>query len=177
MSEPAGGAGPKRFAARAVLIALMTTLSYAALLIASFGIISLLLDRDVVEGEHSVLVGLVMPIAAVAVLGVACLRVAQLRIVQRRSSPALIPRLPMVPAVCTGVLVWLGAAVAGSLVVWVEDASLTAAIAFCAERLGSPFLITAGVTAVAAVLLCALLIASPDEPGTPARWPWERDED
>ncbi|MGO2660165.1 hypothetical protein [Mycetocola reblochoni] len=174
MTDPSPA--PDRFASRAVVVALLATLVYAALVIAVSGVLSLLLDRDVVEGEHSILVGLVMPITAVTVVGVACLRGAQLRVLARRAQPTAPMRPSVGAALVGGVAAWLGAAVAGGLAVWVESGSVLHGLGFAGDRLGSPFTIADGVLAVPTVLLCALLVASPDEPGGPARWPWE-DED
>ncbi|MGO3886366.1 MAG: hypothetical protein ACTJHU_08720, partial [Mycetocola sp.] len=132
-------------ARRAMTYAVLSTLSYAALIIAVFGVLSVLLDRDVVEGTHSILVGLVMPIAAVAVVGVACLRGAQVRVAQERSGTRAGSAVPVLPSLIAGVLTWLGAATAGALVVATEDRSVLAGLGFLGERLLSPFTIAAGV--------------------------------
>lgn len=162
---------------RLVTLALLSTLTYAALIIAVFGVLSLLWDRDVVEGEHSILLGMMMPIASITVVGIACLRGAQLRLVQLRSRTSDRRPLSLVPSALAGVLAWAAFAVAGGLLVATQQASFFAGVLFAGERLVDPFTVAAGVCAWAVVLVCSLLFAAPNGDGRGLRWPWEDESD
>lgn len=150
----------------AATLAVFATALYGALLIAILGVLSVLLERDVIDdADAGPLAG---PIACVVAAGVVftTLLVRALRVPRHAHDIAL------GVALLAGIGSALGYAVGGGLVVAVADPYRF--LPFVLEQLIGPFAAAAGILAFIVVLLDMIVLSSRiDERGRP-RWPWER---
>jgi hypothetical protein len=150
----------------AATLAFFATALYAALLIATLGVLSVLLERDVLDDpDAGPLAG---PIACLVASGVvfAALLVRALRV------PRHAHDIAVGVALLTAVGSYLGYAVAGGLVVAI--AAPYRFVPFVVGQLIGPFAAAAGILSLVVVLLDMIVLSSRiDERGRP-RWPWEK---
>ncbi len=138
---------------RALLVAVMVAVLYGAVLLAVDGILSLLLDRDVVsEPDAGPLVGPVMAVVALAIVFVSILGG-----LRPASGPLAVP---VARAVVTATLVYLLGPLAGAIVYVMGQAQLLTGVLFFARYLASPFVIASALLALVAVLLLPLIAAA-----------------
>ncbi len=139
----------------ALLIAVLCTVLYIALLVAVWGFISLLTERDVV-GEAGVapLAGPAMAVAASAVVLFSVL------FALRRFTGAP----PVGRALIAAAVVYLAAPLAGALVVAIDRADVASALLFAAVRATGPFVPAAAVVAALLLLAVPPVLALGDHP-------------
>jgi len=158
----------REFRQYASVVAAFATVFYLALLVAGFGMLSLLLNRDVISDPHAgPVAGPVMTGVSVAIV-LACLLSIALRVPKekQRVSPQ------------TALLVGFGAyfffAVAGGVLLGAGRGDPFGFVVALGTQLLSPFALAAGVLAFAVVLIYMIVIASHvGDRGRP-RWPWEK---
>ena len=150
----------------AATLAVFATALYAALLIAALGVLSVLLNRDVIdEPDAGPLAGPIAAGAAAAVVFVVLL--VRARRSERRAHDIAIGR-----ALLAGIGSYVAYAVAGGVVVAVADPYRF--VPFAVAQLIGPFAAAAGILSVVVVLLDMIVLSSRfDERGRP-RWPWEK---
>jgi NADH:ubiquinone oxidoreductase subunit 6 (subunit J) len=138
-------------------------------LVAAFGMISFLTNKDVVADDRAgPLVGPVMGASAV-LLFFFCLLFIAIRIPKERQ------RIWLGGALGIGVGCYLIYAVIGALIVGIGDPFQ--ALSFLGTQLIGPFAISVGIAGVLVALIYMLVIASRvGDKGRP-RWPWERDDE
>ena len=130
---------------RGLSVAVMTTVLYGAVLVATYGIISVLADRDVVsEPDAGPLVGIAMTGTALVIMFFAML--GGLRPDRARG-------IPVARALVTGLGVYLLSTLAGALMYAIVTGRLPAFIVFLGNYLLSPFVISSGVIATLFILL------------------------
>ncbi|MCY7287785.1 MAG: DUF6121 family protein [Cryobacterium sp.] len=154
----------------ATVVAIFAAVLYAALLVAAFGLISLLADTDVISDPNAgPLVGLVMTAAAVVLVFTLML------LLGLRTRPEN-QRVAVGYALATGFAA-LGVYVVVGAVLYTLGAGLPGdSIGFAASVLVGPFAVTTGILAFIITLLYSLVLASRmPERGGP-KWPWERGE-
>ncbi|GAB3392938.1 hypothetical protein GCM10027568_21110 [Humibacter soli] len=150
----------------AATLAAFATVLYGALLIAALGVLSVLLERDVIDDPNAgILAGPIAVAVAVAVV-FAGLLVRALRVPPHRHDIAI------GVALLLGVGSYLGYAVGGGVVVGIADPYAVGP--FVVEQLIGPFAAAAGILSFIVVLLDMIVLASRvDQRGRP-RWPWEK---
>lgn len=155
----------------AATVAVFASGLYLALLIAAFGVISLLAGVEVIADPRAgELAGPLATAAATAVV-IGCLLPIALRIPESRQ------RIAPLTAFGIGVAAYLAWALFAALAFLFGRGDPVGALIFFGDLLAGPFAITAGVTAVVIVLLFMLVLASRvGDRGRP-RWPWEKEED
>ena len=135
---------------RALLVAVMVTVLYGAILLALDGVLSLLADRDVIsEPDAGPLVGPIMAVVALAIMFVSVLGG-----LRPTSMP---PRIPVARAVTTAILVYLLGPLAGAVVYTAGQEQLLTGLLFFARYLASPFVIASAVLALVRILLLPLI--------------------
>lgn len=135
---------PGRPFSRALLLAGMTTVLYGALLVASFGIISLVADRDVIpEPDAGPFVGIGYTGPALLVVFLAVLG---------GLSPSATRGVPLARAIVTGLVVFVASPVVAAAVYVVVTAQLGAFLVFTGGHLLSPFTVAAALIAFLIVL-------------------------
>lgn len=128
----------------------MVTVLYGAILLALDGILSLLVDQDVIsEPDAGPLVGPIMAIAALAVVFVSVLGG-----LRPTAGP---PRVPVARAVTTAALVYLLGPLAGAIVYSAGQDQLLTALLFFAHYLASPFVIASALLALVPIVLLPLI--------------------
>jgi hypothetical protein len=152
----------------AAVVAVFAAVLYAALLVAGFGLISLLADLEVIPvADAGPLVGPGMATAAVVLVFVLLLWLG-LRASPRRQ------RVALGYAAGTGVAALLGFVVAGGALYVLGNGEPFSGLTFAAAVLRGPFAATTGILAFVVALLYSLVLASRlNEYGRPL-WPWER---
>ncbi|MDY7541554.1 MULTISPECIES: DUF6121 family protein [unclassified Cryobacterium] len=155
----------------AAVVAVFAAVLYAALLVAAFGMISLLADIEVIPvTDAGPLVGPGMAAAAV-LLVFALLLWLGLRASPRRQ------RVALGYAAGTGIAAFLGFVAAGSVLYLLGNGPLFSGLTFAAAVLREPFAATTGILAFVVTLLYSLVLASRmNENGRPL-WPWERPDE
>ncbi|MGA0567176.1 DUF6121 family protein [Rathayibacter sp. KR2-224] len=150
----------------AATLAVFATALYAALLIAALGVLSVLLNRDVIdEPDAGPLAGPIAAGAAAAVVFVVLL-------VRARRSERRAHDIAIGPALLAGIGSYVAYTVAGGVVVAVADPYRF--VPFAVAQLIGPFAAAAGILSVVVVLLDMIVLSSRfDERGRP-RWPWEK---
>ncbi|GAA4160364.1 hypothetical protein GCM10022286_16260 [Gryllotalpicola daejeonensis] len=160
--------GFRRYAAT---VAIFASGLYLALLIAAFGVISLLTGLDVIADARAGELAGPVATGAATLFMIGCLLLIALRIPESRQ------RIAPLTAIGIGVgayLVWpLFAAIAYLL----GNGDPVGALLFFAQLLEGPFAITVGVAAFVIALLYMLVLASRIADRGRPRWPWERDDD
>ena len=154
----------------AAVVAVFAAVLYAALLVAGFGMISLLADIEVIPvTDAGPLVGPGM--AAAVLLVFALLLWLGLRTSPRRQ------RVALGYAAGTGIAAFLGFVAAGSVLYLLGNGTLFSGLTFAAAVLREPFAATTGILAFVVTLLYSLVLASRmNEHGRPL-WPWERPDE
>jgi len=150
----------------AATLAAFATVLYGALLIAALGVLSVLLERDVIDDPNAgILAGPIAVAVAVAVV-FAGLLVRALRVPPHRHDIAI------GVALLLGLGSYLGYAVGGGVVVGIADPYEVGP--FVVQQLIGPFAAAAGILSLLVVLLDMIVLASRvDQRGRP-RWPWEK---
>lgn len=149
VDRPSDPASPGSFS-RALLVAVMVTVLYGAILLALDGILSLLVDLDVIaEPDAGPLVGPIMAVVALAIVFVSVL--GGLRPTSAR------PAIPVARAIVTAVLVYLLGPLAGAVVYTAGQEQLLTGLLFFARYLASPFVIASAVLALVPILLLPLI--------------------
>jgi hypothetical protein len=152
----------------ATVVAVFATVLYAALLVAAFGMVSLITNLDVIADRSvGTLVGPSMTAAAV-------LLVLIMLITLGVNTPPDKQRVVVGFAVATGIAAYGLFIVAGAILVAAGNGDPLAVILFAGSMLASPFALVVGVLAFVVALVYSILLASHyGENGRPL-WPWER---
>lgn len=152
----------------AIIVAVFTTVLYAALVVAAFGLISLVTNRDVIaDPSAGPLVGPTMSAAATGL-------VLLLLVVLGIRTPPDKQRVVVGFAVSTGIAAYGLFIVTGAILVAAGNGDLFAALVFGGSMLASPFALAVGALAFVVALSYSILLASRfGEHGRPL-WPWER---
>ncbi|HSP76614.1 MAG TPA: DUF6121 family protein [Cryobacterium sp.] len=162
----------------ATIVAIFAAVLLAALLVAAFGMISLLADTDVIsDPKAGPLVGPLMTAAAVVLTFILMLLLG-LRTRPENQRVAVGYSLGTGFA-ALGIFVLLGAALyAIGTGVPADTAGLPGdSVGFAASVLLGPFAVTTGILSFLITLLYSLVLASRmPERGRP-KWPWERDDE
>lgn len=153
----------RRYAATLTVFA---TVLYGALLIAALGVLSVLLERDVInDADAGPLAGPIACLVAAAVVFTTLL-VRALRVPRHAHDIALGAVL------LVGVGSYLGYAVAGGVVVAIADPYRF--VPFVVEQLIGPFAAAAGILSAIVVLVDMVVLSSRIEERGRPRWPWEK---
>jgi hypothetical protein len=155
----------------AATVAVFAAGLYLAVVIAAFGVISLLAGVEVVADPRAgELAGPVATAAATAFV-IGCLLLIALRV------PASRQRVAPLTALGIGVGAYAAWALFAALAVLLGRGDAVGALILFARLLAGPFAIAVGIAAAIVALLYMLVLASRiGERGRP-RWPWERDDD
>lgn len=155
----------------ATVVAVFAAVVLAALLVAAFGMISLLTDTDVIsDPDAGPLVGPIMTAAAVVLVFTLML------LLGLRTRPEN-QRVAVGYSLGTGIAA-LGVFVLVGAVLYALGAGLPGdSVGFAASVLLGPFAVTTGILSFIVTLLYSLVLASRmPERGRP-KWPWEHDDD
>lgn len=159
----------------AAAIAAFATALYLAMLIAALGVLSLLLERDVIDDpDAGAFAGPVACAVATAVVFTGLLVRALRRPVDRRGRDR-----GHEVAIGTALLLALGSyvgyAAGAGIVVGVSNPYRF--LPFLVEQLIGPFAAAAGILSLVVVLLDMIVLASRREQRGRPRWPWEKRDD
>ena len=160
----------------ALVLALFAGGLYAALIVASFGMLSLFLDRDVItDPQAGPLAGPIMVAAAVAALVLVMLQTAvgAGRGGRARTAEPMhtVPILSVVLAAASAYLVY---GVSGGIVVSIGGGDPLRAPLFAFTQLATPFAVAVAVWAAVVGLLYFVLLIWRANGGQRPRWPWEK---
>ncbi len=152
----------------AATVAVFAAVLYAALIVAAFGMLSLLTNLDVIaDPDVGPLVGPVMTVAAVLI-------VFSLMLYLGLRTPPEQQHIVAGYAVGAGFAAVAAFIVTGAVLHAASRAVLFAALTFSADTLRAPFVWTVGILAFVVTLLYSWVLASHfTERGRPL-WPWER---
>ena len=152
----------------ATIVAVFATVLYAAVVVAAFGMISLITNLDVIADRSAgLLVGPTMAAAAIVLVFVMLLLLGV-------KTPPDKQRVVVGFAVATGIAAYGLFIVTGAILVAAGNGDPFAVLIFSASMLASPFAISVGVLAFIVALTYSILLASHyGEHGRPL-WPWER---
>jgi hypothetical protein len=164
------GRAVRDFRRYAAMIAAFATMLYGALVVAAFGMISLYLDRDVIDDSSAgPLVGPVMTIVAVLIVFAICLRIA-LRVREEKQ------RISLGAAFLTGFGAYFFFCITGGILMGAGSGDPFGFVSFLATQLVSPFAVATGILAFIISILFMLVLASRvGDRGRP-RWPWEKND-
>lgn len=152
----------------AITLAVFAAALYGALIVAGFGVVSLLTNRDViVDPLAGPLVGPSMVIAAVVFLTF------RMVLVGVRTRPER-QRVMLGYSVVTGIASGILYVAAGGLLYLFGSGDLEASTAFVVSQLIGPFAVLAGVFGFAVTLMYSWLLAAHVGQGGRPLWPWER---
>ncbi|SMH30850.1 hypothetical protein SAMN06295885_0496 [Rathayibacter oskolensis] len=150
-----------------IALAAFASFLYLALVVCAFGVLSLLLDQDVVpERDAGPLLGPVS--VAVCVLAVL---LAMITLAAR-------PRVTRVlaPALATGVIAYLLFLVAGGALYGLGRGEPGAILGYALDHAATAFAVATGVLAAVVQAVFLLLLARRDAGGQRPHWGWEGDE-
>ncbi|TAM69499.1 MAG: hypothetical protein EPN48_09075 [Microbacteriaceae bacterium] len=155
----------------AAIVAAFAAMLYGALVVAAFGLISLLLNQDVIaDPSAGPLVGPFMTAVAILIVFVVFLTIA-LRVREDKQ------RISLAEALLTGFASYFFFGVAGGVLIGAGRGNPFGFIIFLGAQLISPFAIAAGLLAFLVTIVFMLILASRvGNKGRP-RWPWERHQD
>ena len=154
----------------AATIAIFATVLFAAVLIAAFGMISLLAGVEVVADPRAGELAGPVATAAATLLVLGCLLLIALRIPEERQ------RIAPLTAFGIGAGAYLAWAVFAALAFLFGRGDPVGALIFFGGILTGPFALAVGATAFVVALLFMLVLASRvGDRGRP-RWPWEKHE-
>ncbi|TFB73674.1 hypothetical protein E3O06_07535 [Cryobacterium glaciale] len=155
----------------AITVAAFSVALYVALIVAAFGVLSLLLNRDVInETDAGALLGPIMVTTAVLALVWVVLS-AVLR------SPERLAHVPPPPIFMAGAAAYLGYCVSGGVFYSLGAGELFRSVVFIGGEMISPFAIAVAVSGwLIAFLFFVVLLAKPSGSGAP-EWPWEKNDD
>ncbi|HEY5221594.1 MAG TPA: DUF6121 family protein [Microbacteriaceae bacterium] len=161
----------RNFRRYAAIVAAFAAMLYGALVVAAFGMISLLLNQDVIADRTAgPLVGPVMTGVAILIVFVVFLNIA-LGVREDKQ------RISLAAALLTGFASYFFFGVAGGVLMGAGRGDPVGFIIFLATQLVSPFAIAAGVLAFFVTIAFMLILASRvGDRGRP-RWPWERHDE
>jgi hypothetical protein len=155
----------------AATVAVFATGLFLALIIAAFGMISLLAGVDVIADPHAgQLVGPVAVAGATALL-IGCLLAIALRVPEERQ------RIAPLTALAIAVGAYLAYALVGAIAYFFAGADAVAALLFLGDQLTGPFGIAVAVIAFVITVLFMLVLASRIADRGRPRWPWENHDD
>ena len=154
----------------AITMAAFSAALYAAFIVAAFGVLSLLLNRDVInEADAGALLGPIMVTTAVLAL-VWVILSAVLR------SPERLTQIPPLPIFVSGIAAYLGYCISGGVVYSLGAGELFRSVTFIGAEMTSPFAIAIAVSGwLIAFLFFLVLLAKPVGSGAP-EWPWEKND-
>lgn len=160
--------GFRRYAA---FMAVFAGVLYAALVVAVFGLLSVLLDRDVISDPNAgPIAGPVMAAVSVLIVFFALLSIA-LRVPREKQ------RVSVAAAVLVGFGAYFFFAVAGGVLLGAGRGDPFGFVIALGAQLFSPFALAAGVIGFVVVLLDMIVLATHvGDRGRP-RWPWEKHDD
>ena len=149
----------------AVVVAVFAAVLYLSLLIAGFGLVSLIADREVIDEP------LAGPVLGPVMAGVAVVLVFALMVKRGITTRPENQRIALGYSIGSGF-----AAAASYIVVGAVGLALQggAALAFGGSLLISPFSVITGMFAAAVVLSYSLILASQQGKHGRPLWPWER---
>ncbi|WP_100343555.1 DUF6121 family protein [Compostimonas suwonensis] len=151
-------------------MAAFSAMGYGALLVAAFGILSLLTDRDVIDDpDAGPLVGPVMTVAAILFVLLVLVRVG-------RATPLARQRPRLWLSLGVGLGAYLVFALVGALAFSIGTGAVLGFLGFAFSQLISPFAVAAGVAAIVVTLLFSLILASRGGGSERPEWPWEHNE-
>jgi hypothetical protein len=161
----------QNFRTYAAAMATFAAVLYVALVVAVFGVISLLLDRDVItDHEAGPIVGPVMTGVAILVVYFGMLAIG-LRV------PPAKQRVSIGAALLLGFGAYFFFAVAGGVLLGAGRGDPFGFVLFAGSQLLSPFALALGALGFVVALLYTVVLASRiGERGRP-RWPWEKHDD
>jgi hypothetical protein len=153
----------------AATVSAFATVLYVALLVAALGVLSVMLNRDVIDdADAGALAGPIACALAAAVVFTGLL-VRALRVPAHRHDIA--PGVALLLGVCS----FVAYAVGGGVVVALANPYRF--LPFVLQQLIGPFAAAAGILSLVVVLLDMIVLASrADLHGRP-RWPWEKRQD
>ncbi|WP_166997635.1 hypothetical protein [Paramicrobacterium fandaimingii] len=147
---------------------------YLALVIACFGILSLLTDTDVIDIDASLLLGPAMIGTTVVIVALRIVGAA-VRLVHEREHGDLVLRVPIFGGLLTGVLALLGYVVIGGMLQAVGLRDPEVLVGFALHELLRPYSLALGALAMIVHIAFVVTIAlGGDDPKRPL-WPWEKD--
>ena len=155
----------------AITVVAFSVALYVALIVASFGVLSLLLDRDVInETDAGALLGPIMvTTAALALVWVVLSAVLR--------SPERLTHVPPLPIFMAGTAGYLGYCVSGGVFYGLGAGELFRSVVFIGGEMMSPFAISVAVSGwLIAFLFFVVLLGRPANGGAP-EWPWEKNDD
>jgi len=154
----------------AITMAAFSVALYVAFIVAAFGILSLLLNRDVInEPDAGPLLGPIMVGTAVLALVWVVLRAVL-------PSPERLTQIPPLPIFIAGVAAYLGYCISGGVVYSLSTGELFRSVLFVGDEMTSPFSIAVAVSGwLIALLFFVVLLAKPAGSGAP-EWPWEKND-
>ncbi len=145
MTEPQSPEQPKPFT-RGILVALAGTVIFGALLVAVDGVLSLVLDLDVVsEPDAGPLIGPLMAVVALAVVFFAIL--IAMRPTGKRAN------LPVAAAIVGAIFVYLLGPISGAVLYFIAREQLASGALFLAKYLTSPFVLASVALAFVVILV------------------------
>ena len=152
----------------ATVVAVFATVLFAALLVAAFGMVSLVTDLDVIADRSvGTLVGPTMAAAVVLFVLVMLLALGV-------NTPPEKQRVAVGFSLATGAGALVLYVLAGAVLVTAGSGDAVAGMLFAGAMIGTPFAVTVGVLAFVVTLTYSILLASHyGEHGRPL-WPWER---
>ncbi|SEB40460.1 hypothetical protein SAMN04489806_0449 [Paramicrobacterium humi] len=155
-------------------LAAFAVVLYLALLVASFGVISLVTDTDVIDTKNTgLLVGPAMSGSALVIVAVRLAGVA-IRHVHDTEHGFTTARIPLGAGVVTGICATLAYVAIGAMLRALEQSQLVELVLFGGHQLLRPYAWTAGILALVVHVLFAVVLATRgNKPGRPL-WPWEK---
>lgn len=155
-------------AAYGIGLAAFATVLYVALVVAGFGVVSLLVGSDPIpERDAGPILGPVMIGVSVILLGASMVGRAI-----RGSHRGI-----LLASVVVGVVCWLAYALSGGALYALESRQLVTIALFSGAHLFDAYAVMVGVFAAAVHLVFALLLERNSAGGARPEWPWEKDED
>lgn len=150
-----------------IALAAFAAFLYLALVVCAFGVLSLLLDQDVVpERDAGPLLGPVSVAACVVAVLLALTTLAARPSITRVIGPSLL----------TGLVVYLLFLCVGGAVYGLGVGEPRAIVSYTLEHAATPFAVATGVLAAAVQVAFLLLLARRDAGGGTPHWGWEGDE-
>ncbi len=154
----------------ATAVAFFAAMLYLAVVVATFGLISLYSNIEVIDvSDAGPLVGPIM-VGAATIAVLICL------IVRGRAVPADEQRIAPVSALLVGVLAYVVFVLTGGLVYAIGGADPLGFLTFSFHMFGSWFSIAAGMAAFVVTFVYQLVLVGRFQQRGRPKWPWERNE-
>lgn len=161
----------REFRNYAIGVAVFGLVTYVALTIASFGLISLVADRDVIDALNSgVLLGPSMIAAATLLTCVLWVTIAT------RVPPENV-KVSLGASIGVGFAAYFAYVMSGALLYMFSTGELFSLAIFMAEQMVSAFALIEGAIALVLTALYLAILSRKARGSTPPRWPWEKDDD